>query len=683
MENIKYKKGEKILVKTPYGPICAGMTCTGTTFTPAGADKEACVFTRIWDQAYMYPNFDMTQKPIVLTDDLYSCNGITAVDWNHDGVEDFVISSSTALLWLYEQTVKEDGSIFLENRGLIKDYKTGYNFNIPFYHREYGYIDDLSGYVSLAFFNYTFPAHYPGRRGRVDLIIGDTAGKLWWLPDESEGNDPPKYSGETYKKDEDLLKNDSGHWYNKTYGEYFAKPSDELLDENGNPFVLGIVFEHNRKYNGGNTKPFTIYNDETGLYDLLVPCGYYYEMKYLKCLGLDGNGKPTFRDMGAVTPDLMLEKPDSMVYHFSHSFSAKEKKLYINDIGLGTLEYDFDWENGMPTFKNARKVFGYDTDAKGYLTEYILRDDSTGKEYINDFPNRLILHEIERGKDGVKIAYEPIRLKYEADPNVKRLADHLEPDRGSFNFSSSETALKADEKLVEPKGETDPQGLENWGFHRSAIWNWDGSGKNHIIIGTDTGNLLLVTDIGEYFTTGLCKLSDYLKDSEDNVIKLHNRSKAIAFDLDGDGREDLIVGGQSYQLGVPKDPCPGSEFVAFLNRGADENGLPILEKIPLILHGHEYITSTNKHVHLFTEDIDEDGETEVILVDQRNDNMVGRIFKKVPDKTELYYTGSYIEYFSIDDSLMDIDGDGKLEIVFGGGETGFVQYYKIEKEEIK
>jgi len=106
VKNIKYKKGEKFLVKTPYGPVCAGMTCMGTTFTPAGSDKEAAVFTRLWDEAYMYPNFDMTQKPILITNGLRGANGITTADWNHDGIDDFVISSHTGFLWLYEQTIK-------------------------------------------------------------------------------------------------------------------------------------------------------------------------------------------------------------------------------------------------------------------------------------------------------------------------------------------------------------------------------------------------------------------------------------------------------------------------------------------------------------------------------------------------------------------------------------------------
>jgi len=675
----KYVKGEKFAAATPYGPVSAGMTCTGTAFAPPGAKKEAAVFTRIWDEAYMFPDFDMTGKPVALTKGLNQCNGVAAVDWNRDGNEDFIISDSMGFLWLYEQVVK-DGGVFFENRGHLRDYKTGHIFNIPFHHPEYGYIDDLDGYVSLAFFNYLYPAHYPGRPGRADLIIGDTAGKLWWLPDESEDGGLPRYSGETYKKDYVLIKNETGRKCMERYGEFFAKPREIISDENEKPFILGTVFEYGKIYNGGNTKPFILYNDETGMYDLLVPCGQFYHMRYLKCVGLN-NGKPVFQDMGDVTPDAMRKKP-GMIYHHSHAFSQKEKKLYIADIGIDVLEFDFMWENGLPAFKNARKVMGRNTGAKGYLAEYILKDAATGKEYINDFPNRLVLREIDRKTGDVKIAYEPIQLKYGADPETKREEEQPAFDQGAIQFNSYGTMLPENERYVEPKGETDPQGLENWGFHRSAVWNWDNSGKNHIVIGTDTGNLLLVTDTGEYFTSGCCKLSGYLKDAEGDVIKLHNRAKAVAFDLDGDGREDLIAGGQSYQLGIPKELNPGSEFAAFLNRGADEDGLPILERIPLVLNGFEYHTSTNRHVHLFTADIDGDGETEVILVDQRHDDMTGRIFKKLPGKTELYYTGSYIEHFSIQDALIDIDGDGELEIVFGGGETGFILYYKIVKVEI-
>jgi len=634
-ENKKYKyvKGEKIFPTTPYGPLSAGWTCDGTVFIPAEGTGESIVFTRIWDEAYLYPGFEMKHPPVRISQGLGGCRGITAVDWNHDGTEDFIVTERTGYLYLYEQ-VHKDGRVFMESRDAIKDYKTGHLFNIQFYHPEFGYADDLSGYVDIDFFNYLYPAHYPANEGRADLIIGDSAGKLWWLPDESEGTDTPKYSGKTYKKPKG--------------GKDFAEPHEQLLNEKGEPFVIGDYFEYGTRYNGGVTRPIVFYNEHTGMYDLLVTAGCMgYAIHYLKCVKVE-NGKPVFTDMGEVVPEFVPKV--SAYYHTVPVFSVKNKKLYIAYPNNRVYGYDFSWEDGMPVLKNARMVMAVNTRALGYLAENILSDEKTGKTYLTDFPNYLCLREIERRPDDVRIASETIKLNCNGN-------------------------------LVEPKGVTDPQMTESWGFHRSALWNFDQSGKNHFIIGTDTGNLLLVTDTGEYFTTGNCQLSDYLKDANGEVIKVHNRAKAVAFDLDGDGRDDLIIGGQSYQMGIPLDPSPGSSFVAYLNRGLGEDGLPMLEKVPLVLHGHTFAVGTNRHIHISTADIDHDGEIELILSVQQ-EGFAGRIFKKVPGKIELYYTGSYIENFHIDDSLIDIDGDGDLEIVFGGGETGFVVYHKIIKHEI-
>ena len=643
----KYLKDGKIFPTTPYGPLSAGLPNAGTAFMPADGTGESVVFTRIWDEAYMYPGFEMKHLPVSISKGLGGCRGLAAVDWNHDGVEDFVVTERTGFLFLYEQMFK-DGKINIAERDIIRDYKTGHVFNIQFHHPELNYEDDLGGYTSIGFSNYLFPAYYPARKGRADLIIGDSAGKLWWLPDESEGDSVPKYSGRTYKKDEKLLVNDFGRSMVKKYGEYFAEPHEQLLNESGKPFVIGDYFENGTRYNGGVTRPVAFYNEHTGMYDLLVVAGCSgYVIHYLKCLKLE-NGKPVFADMGEVTPEFVMKQ--GFYFHTSQAFSVKNKKLYIAYESNRIYGYDFVWENGKPAFKNAQVAMAENTGVIGYLAENLLYDKKTGKEYITDFPNKLCLREIKRSPSGVKI-----------------FSDTIELNCGG--------------KLVEPKGGTDPQAGELWGFHRSAVWDFDKSGKNHIIIGTDTGNLQLVTDTGNYFTTGNCKLSDYLKDSNGNIIKVHNRAKAVAFDLDGDGREDLIIGGQSYQMGIPLDPVPGSDFVAYLNKGTGKDGLPVLEKVPLVLHGHEFATGTNKHMHLAAADIDHDGEIEVILSVQQ-EGFAGRIFKKTPGKTELYYTGSYIEDFHIDDSLMDIDGDGKLEVVFGGGETGFVVYHKITKHEI-
>jgi len=641
-KKFKYVKGGKIFPTTPYGPLSAGLPNAGTAFMPADGTGESVIFTRIWDEAYMYPGFEMNRPPVRISNGLGGCRGLTPVDWNHDGIEDFVVTERTGFLFLYEQVVKE-GRILIEERETIRDHQTGHVFNIQFYHPEFGYEDDLGGYTSIGFANYLFPAHYPARAGRADLIIGDSAGKLWWLPDESTGNETPKYSGKTYKKEENLLVNAFGRSMVEKYGDHFAEPREQLLNENGEPFVVGDFFENGKSYHGGISRPVAFLNEQTGLYDLLVGAGCReFVIHYLKCLRVD-DGKPVFKDMGDVTPEWVVKQ--GFYFHTSQAFSVKNKKLYIAYESNRIYGYDFVWENGMPAFRNARMVMAENTGVIGYLAENLLFDKKSGKTFITDFPNKLCLREIERKPDNVRISSDIIELKSNGKP-------------------------------VEPKGVTDPQAGELWGFHRSALWDYDKSGKNHFIIGTDTGNLLLVRDTGEYFTTGNCALSDYLKDTDGEVIKVHNRAKAVAFDLDGDGRDDLIVGGQSYQMGIPLDPDPGSGFVAYLNRGVDGDGLPILEKTPLVVNGHTFATGVNRHIHLGVADIDHDGAVEVILSVQQ-EGFAGRIFKKVPGKTELYYTGSYIENFHIDDSLMDIDGDGALEVVFGGGETGFVVYHKI------
>ena len=161
----KYVKGENIYPTTPYGPLSAGLSTGGTAFIPADGTGESVIFTRIWNEAYMFPGFEMNRLPVSISKGLGGCRDLTAVDWNHDGIQDFVVSERTGFLFLYEQVLR-DGGVFIEERETIRDYKTGHAFNIQFYHPEFGYEDDLGGYTSIGFDNYLFPAHYPAREGR-------------------------------------------------------------------------------------------------------------------------------------------------------------------------------------------------------------------------------------------------------------------------------------------------------------------------------------------------------------------------------------------------------------------------------------------------------------------------------------------------------------------------------------
>jgi hypothetical protein len=634
--------GEKQFPRSPRGPVSAGWCSGGCAFRPADGDPDAIVFTRIWDEAYLYPAGDVRANPLKLTEGLGDCRAITAADWNHDGVEDFVLSSRNGFLFLFEQVLTPDG-IRLVQREILRDCRTGHVFNIEFLHPVLGRLDSLGGYVSLAFHNYLYPAHYPGAGGAVNLVVGDSAGRLWWLPDESGGRGAPRYSGRTYRKDDALVITQAGRALIKTYGDHYATPADSLADEAGAPFVLGDFFQNGITYPGGNVKPIVIRNPRSGLLDLLVAAGVRsYSLHYLQCVAADPGGKPVFRYGGAVTPVGLPEQV--FCYHIAHALCEKTGTLAISVDSHRVFRCDLAWKDGRPVFGRAEAVEGDNVQATGYQADFVVTDPATGGRYVSDFPNKLRFRRLS-GTGPVFIDHPGIELTSGGAP-------------------------------VRPLGETDPQMLETWGFHRSALWRFDGSLRNHVILGTDTGNLRLVIDEGNCFTTGECRLTGYLRDRDGEEIKLHNRAAVAAFDLDGDGREDLIVGGQTYQRGIGTDPAPGSGFRVYLNRGVDAAGLPVLEKAELVIEGYAFPSGINAHMHLAAADIDGDGEPEVIISVQQ-DGPRGRIMKKVPGKCALYYTGNDIPRFSIHDGLMDIDGDGELEIVFGGGETGFITYRKL------
>ena len=167
-----------------------------------------------------------------------------------------------------------------------------------------------------------------------------------------------------------------------------------------------------------------------------------------------------------------------------------------------------------------------------------------------------------------------------------------------------------------------------------------------------------------------------LKDVNGNVIKIHNRARACGIDMNMDNVEDLIVGGVTYQKGFDTDPEPGAEFYCLINKGLDDNGIPILvPERPLEIIGHNFKFRLNSHIHIQTVDIDKDGKKEAILSSQE-ENFKGLVFKPATDRIALQYTGMFIDNFSVHDYLLDIDDDGELNLVFAGGETGVGTYRK-------
>ena len=158
------------------------------------------------------------------------------------------------------------------------------------------------------------------------------------------------------------------------------------------------------------------------------------------------------------------------------------------------------------------------------------------------------------------------------------------------------------------EAETDPNAWKVWGYHRAARWDFDGSGRQHLIVGTDKGLLYLLMEDEHTMEAPTIKFRSVgpLKDSSGRVIRIHNCAMAGGIDLDGDGREDLIVGGIPYQMGTKTDPSPSGGFYYLINKGLDKDGLPILEPMkPLPIEGYRFETPKNTHVQIQVVDLDQ------------------------------------------------------------------------------
>jgi len=200
----------------------------------------------------------------------------------------------------------------------------------------------------------------------------------------------------------------------------------------------------------------------------------------------------------------------------------------------------------LPEFAFDRWISGKDVITSGYNFKEILEDEEKKNRYIVDSDGSgWVMRKITNDCGTVKLSSEAIQL---TDQN------------GKFTV----------------EGGTDPAGGKGWGFHRAIKWDFDASGKQHLIIGTDKGLLYLLIDDGCSVDTGYFKYRSVgpLIDIYGNVIKIHNRACPAVLDLNGDGKEDLLVGGASYQRGIETDPCPGGGVYCLINKGIGKDAYP-------------------------------------------------------------------------------------------------------------
>lgn len=655
---MQFDKSKQYILKTPFGPVSFGMILSGSVVSWTDNNSKDLVIGRCWDGVYLYPaknlnDCELVKNPYMITENLGWLTIAAPMDWNKDGVEDMIISNGYfGILYLFERSDR-NGSLFFENRGLLKDSIYNLPVLIPYFNAEH-ISNDLSGYFEPFFHGYPLPLAYPmNGLDTNNLIIGDFGGNLWWLEDKSYGESIPEYEGRKITVKKEKLVSQMGRDFVERMGYEYVIPEEKICDASGIPFSLGDGYDSGVEYNGGITRPVLYKNEITGSYDLIVLAGMRKpKLYYLQRVNNGEHGKPVFNNVTEIDTCGVFQ-PYKLAY--CHS-----KLIVVNNDGWNDLLITLGSKiavlknkrtgNTLPEFEYSHVISGADVSTSGNNFTVILENKKLETKYLldNTTSNDWELREIINDDDSIKVSSEIIYVK---DKN----------------------------NIFKVEGETDPQGGKDYyGFNRAFFWDYDNSGKQHLIIGTDRGYfyLLEVEEGNEGKEPFKFNATGPLKCSKDKIIRIHSRSCGCGIDLNANGVEDLVVAGISYQLGIKSDPIPGGGIYYILNKGVDKNGLPLLsEPKPLKITGYEFDMRVNSHIHVQALDIDNDGEKEVIISNQ-GDELRGLVFKVCKDEISLKYTGKYIEHISMEENLLDIDNDGQLELVFGGGENGVAVYYK-------
>ena len=653
---------DKIYLKSDYGPVAFGLVTSLSLIALKDKSRKDLLFYRLGDGYYSYPvksldDSEFANEPvkIAMPDNPYLPYEEVSVpvDWDRDGVDDLIAVCMTGFMYY----LKRHGNypdIGFTLAGPLTDRKTNLLFNIPYENPNHPVMNNLNGYFDTAFFNYPAPCVYPAEGSdKTDLIIGDWAGNLWWLPDLGDGSTPPLYEGEKYIKDKADIVSRKGKILIERFGCEYVKPKDKICDENNRPFLLGEGYDTGAIFEGAVTRPVLYYNKKTGSNDLIVLAGTRNQIAYyLEYTGTDRTNKPVFRNLGSITftGSTKFDNTFNMTMNMHTKIALYdyegENKLVMTSNNHVAVYNEKSSSSLKPEFVFERVISGSDVTTAGYNFTEIL-SDINNRRYLLDNPNHLELREL-------LIKDEKVMLSSKKHP--------IFDQHGIFT----------------PEGETDPQLGKDWGFHRASLWDYDNSGRLHLIVATDKGELFLLIEDKPLGSQNkfIYRSCGPLKDTAGNVIKIHNRASAAAIDLDHDGRDDLIVGGVTYQLGSVTDPNPGGGFYYLLNKGIDDEGIPILEKaLPLQINGHRFNIKVNTHVNVKTIKLPRSDKRSIILCEQA-DGFVGHVFTVSKDNIALDNTGIKISRLSTEENLLDIDDDGQFELVFGGGEEGAAFFKK-------
>ena len=623
-------------LRTDSGRLSLGTIVSADVVSWSAPDAQDLLIARLWDGVYLYPSKDLQTigEPIRLCDQLgHVVLMVEPVDWDGDGREEAIGTDRQGNISCLKR-VGEFPNITLEVAAKPLRTKEGLPFNIPFVNPKYRLAEQPDS-IWPQNFNYTYPTVYRSQNStRADLIIGDWGGVLWHLPHVDTDQGLPVFAGAAYKKRD---------------GVEYARPRHLLKDENGQPLLIGEGTENGIRYPGGASRPVMYRNAETNSDDLIVLSGM--DGNHIRYLQRAGNGtenEPVFRDLGELTiEDLPDDGYDAYNYHAVLAVQGNgpwPNLLISRGCDLAVCR-NLKQAGPIPKFRFERWISGQNVPTRGYNFTEILTN-SQGHRFLLENDSHWTFRELT-------------------------VVD------GQPKLSSSRFPLLDQNGIFKVEGDTDIQHMTRWGFHRAALWDYDGSGQQHLIVGTDKGWLYLLRlekPLGENDRFEFRSFGP-LKDTRGEIIRIHHRAVAAPLDLDHDGRLDLVLAGATYGA---NDPNPGSGIYFVRNEGETNDHTPILSPLQrLETIGHTHPDFKNRHGQL--QSIVLPGETKRVVVvgTQTGDNFRSYVYRPAQDRIALQHTGLVMPPISIEERLLDLNDDGTPEYIQSGGETLIAKYAPV------
>ncbi|MSR60813.1 MAG: hypothetical protein EXS05_24760 [Planctomycetaceae bacterium] len=638
----KVEFGSLTELRTDEGRISFGTIVSADVVAWSAPDAQDLLIARCWEGVFLYPSKDLQKfgEPIRLCDSLrHVILMIEPLDWDGDGRQEAMGTDREGKIFCLKR-VGEYPDLRLEAAQDPLLTPDGLTYNIPFVNPKFR-LSDQAEYIRPDYFNYTYPTHYSASgKNPGDLIVGDWGGALWYLPHGGVKAGLPQYEGVKYSKRD---------------GKIFAKPKHHVTDENGEPLLLGEAVDAGVRYPGGAARPVMYRNESRKSDDLLVLCGMAGNtLKYLQRVKTGPAGEPFFKDLGEVVVDGFPDEGfDPFCYHAVVTTFGEGpwQDLLITRGGEISVCRNKCLAGPKPAFQFSHWISGKSVPTRGCNFTEILTDQE-GYRYVLENDNIWWFRKL---------------LSKAGKPQISSERHLLRDQNGVFQVA----------------GETDATHGERWGFHRAALWDYDGSHKQHLIVGTDKGWLYLLREDQPLGKGGRFEFRSIgpLKNNQGHVIKVHNRVVAAPIDLDADGRLDLVLAGASYQMGYERDPHPGSGIYYTLNLGAAADGTPLLSPVrPLETIGHSHAPFLNGHAQLQSLDLLGNGERVAVVGTQAQDNFRGYVYRPAKDRIALEHTGLILPPISIEERLLDLDGDGDWEYLRSGGESLIARYAPVKIE---